>query len=219
LRASRPNVASDRLLHFETVTRAPVFRRFPSAVTASSASMHLSMRFDARSGSHSRPGALRLRARPRERLSFFALSHRPPPVGRRAMQGTGRLGARRCRRDWGEPRFTARFPLRRSGRSSVRAFSSLAPESLPARLWHFCRLPLAKKTKTGSAGCLVKGVRFPGPKCLPSPVATRIPLGPKPERNREAFTFVRRSRDEDRRARVNHPPFYRTAAELPRLRA
>jgi len=88
------------------------------------------------------------------------------------------------------------------------------------------RAPLAllspsfrEEDQTGSAGCLVKGVRFPGPKCLPSPVATRIPLGPKPERNREAFTSVRRSRDEDRRARVNHPPFYRTAAELPRLRA
>jgi hypothetical protein len=79
--------------------------------------------------------------------------------------------------------------------------------SVPARLWHFCRFLLSKAAKTGSAECLVKGVRFPGPKCLPSPVVTRVPLGPRPERNRETLSFVRRSRDEDRRARVATLPF------------
>jgi len=89
----------------------------------------------------SRPGASRLRARPRERLFRVLLS----PVRRRAGAGNGRLGAARCKRDRGEPRFTARFPLRRpaarvrgrflpSGASRFRSpLTPLSPPPGPAR--------------------------------------------------------------------------------------
>jgi len=43
-----------------------------------------------------------------------------------------------------------------------------------------------------------------------------LPRRSASQRNREAFTFARRSRDEDRRARVNRPPF--AAGGLLRLR-
>jgi len=116
----------------------------------------------ARREGHPRPGALRLRARSRERL----ISRATPRVRRRGELHTGRLGAARCERGRGESRFTARFPLRRPGDSLAVASSSAAWESIADRLWHPCRLLLAaarvaflrpmgsgsEAAKTGSAG-------------------------------------------------------------------
>lgn len=135
--------------------------------------------------------------------------------------GNGRLGAARCKRDRGEPRFTARFPLRRPvdrsrGRflpsDASRSRSPLAPLSPPP-----CSVSVLGGRQDRSCSGLVKGARTPGPGCLPSSVATRIPPGPKRGRNHLAFAQARRSRDEDRRTEANRPPL---AASGPlRLRA
>jgi len=180
-----------------------MLRRFPSAVTASSLVSQTREAWLGQSLSLPAPfGSVLVHANVfRSSRSHTARLFRPRDARHRKAR------ARRCRRDWGEPRFTARFPLRRSGRSSAEGVFFPRSRSVPARLWHFCRFLLSKAAKTGSAECLVKGVRFPGPKCLPSPVVTRVPLGPRPERNRETLSFVRRSRDEDRRARVATLPF------------
>jgi len=80
--------------------------------------------------------------------------------------GTGRLGATRCRRDWGEPRFTARFPLRRSALSTRNgvffrharriplASGTLVASSGLVGVGRFGRVPRfgSKAAKTGSAG-------------------------------------------------------------------
>jgi len=58
---------------------------------------------------------------------FVCCSARPKTSG----AGTGRLGAARCRRDWGESRFTARFSLQRPADSRAGAFSSRARGSIP----------------------------------------------------------------------------------------
>jgi len=218
-RASRSNVASDRLLHFETVLlEHPCSVVFPAQRRLARPSR------DARSHRHSRPGGLAAPCSFTRTSPAFAASRPSWPVRKRATRGAGRLGARRCKRDWGEPRFTARFPLRRSGDSEARAFSSHAHESIPfasgtpvASFALDCVAmphPWLEGRRDRFRGDLVKGVRFPDPEYLPPSVATRIPLGPKLEPNHEAFTFARRSRDEDRRARVNRPPFTCGAAPL-----
>jgi hypothetical protein len=80
--------------------------------------------------------------------------------------GTGRLGAARCRRDWGEPRFTARFSLQRpdqrfTGRRFLpsRALEPLASDAPVASselvsVGRFSGDPRggSKAAKTGSAG-------------------------------------------------------------------
>lgn len=56
-------------------------------------------------------------------------------------------------------------------------------------------------------GCLVKGVRFANPGCLPSAAATRSEYEPKLEPTRVTFFGERHSRDEDGRSSKNHLPF------------
>jgi hypothetical protein len=67
-------------------------------------------------------------------------------------------------------------------------------------------------------GGLVKGVRFPDPRCLPSPEAPHI-LALTEVRTSPAmpWSIARRSRDEDRRASTNRLPF--TTIKTLRLRA
>jgi hypothetical protein len=174
----------------------------------------------------SRPGTSRLRARPRERLFSRAASL----VRRRAEAGKGRLGAARCKRNWGEPRFTARFPLRRPVDRSRGRFlppdadrfrSPLTPLSPPPCSQRGGRQANPTRWLGGRQdrfrASLVKGARIAGPGCLPSSVATRIPSGPKRGRNHVAFARARRSRDEDRRTEANRPPF--AAGGTLRLRA
>jgi hypothetical protein len=195
-----------------------VLRRLPSAATASPRRAPFGAR-----------GARRIALVPESRDSvpahanaLFALPS--SPVQGRARRPTGKLGAGRCKRDWGEPRFTARFSLRRSGDSDAGAFSSLARESIPLASGTFVAssVPRTLSPPFGESqprgyegrqdrfrGGLVKGVRFSDPRCLPPSVATRTPLMPKHERNREAFTPARRSRDEDRRTWIEPSPFCR----------
>jgi len=98
--------ASDRRLHFETVpTRALVLRRFPAQRPNPCEIFRRSPE------GRSRPGASRLRARPREGLLLRAAS----PVRETSVAGTGKLGAARCKRGRGESRFTTRLSLRRPG--------------------------------------------------------------------------------------------------------
>jgi len=56
-------------------------------------------------------------------------------------------------------------------------------------------------------GDLVKGVRFPGPRCLPSEDEPHAPPAPKRERSCVTSIEAGRSRDEDRRASMVRPPF------------
>jgi len=202
--------ASDRLLHSETVqARAPVLRRFP-----------------AQRPSRARPFGARSRValvpEPRgsvpdhANVCFACCLARPETRA----AGDGRLGAARRKRDRGEPRFTARFPLRRPvdrsrGRflppDADRSRSPLTPLSPPPCSQRGGRQANPTRRLGGRqdrfrAG-LVKGARIAGPGCLPSSVATRIPSGPKRGRNHVAFARARRSRDEDRRTEANRPPF------------
>jgi hypothetical protein len=114
--SSRPRStdASDRLLHSETVpTRAPV------SVVVSQRSDRLlflllgrCLAAPSEDRSHFRSLATPC---PPTRTSLFACRRARPET---CALGTGKLGAARCRRDWGDSRFTARFSLRRSaGRS------------------------------------------------------------------------------------------------------
>jgi len=152
------------------------------------------------------------------------------PVRRRAPQATGGSGPPAAKRDRGEPRFTARFSLRRPvdrsrGRllpSDVdRSRSPLTPLSPPPRSWAWGPSGSPTRWLGGRQDRLrpglVKGARIPDPGCLPPSVATRIPSGPKRGRDHVAFAKARRSRDEDRRAEANRPPF--AAGGLLRSRA
>jgi len=56
-------------------------------------------------------------------------------------------------------------------------------------------------------GGLVKGVRIPDPECLPSTGATCAASRAETRGGHVAFMSARRSRDEDRRASMNPPPF------------
>jgi len=65
----------------------------------------------------------------------------------------------------------------------------------------------------------VKGVRFPDPRCLPSPDAPHNPPAPKMRTNlRSPESIARRSRDEDRRVSTNRLPFTRSKTLRSRAR-
>ncbi len=154
-----------------------MLRRFPSAVTASSRISR---------GALGQPLSSRRLAAPcSSTRTSFVFRAPTPPVARevdarcKAPEGSGPADAD----ETGENRASRRashFGVR-AVRMRGRSLCPFARESSLARLWHFCRILLSKAAKTGSAGCLVKGVRFPDPKCLPSPVVTRIPPEPKLE--------------------------------------
>jgi len=145
---------------------------------------------------HSRSGTLRLRARPRQRLLGTLL--RPSEDARNRHR---EARAARCRRDWGESRFTARFPLQRPVPTCGAAFSSasregyrspLTPLSPPPGSYAWaafsaCPMLWLEGRQDRFRGGLVKGVRIPDPGCLPSAVTTHTPPVPKHERNRVAF--------------------------------
>jgi len=146
----------------------------------------------------SRPGTFRLRARPRERLLRVLL--RPSEDARsRQREARGRPMQTRL----GRTALHGAFPTSAPGRSCAGAFSSLVRESSPFA----SDTPVASSVLLGGGGrCyavpslwlggrqdrfrggLVKGVRIPDPRCLPSSVATRIPATPKRGRNHVAFT-------------------------------
>jgi hypothetical protein len=147
---------------------------------------------------HPRPGALRLRARPRERLFRAHRLACPKTSG----EGTGKLGAARCKRGRGEPRFTTRLPLRRPDALTRRRFLPPCGTVEPDRLLTPLSPPLGRRRgscferaprrwPTGRQdrlrGGLVKGVRFTDPGCLPPVVAARNPAEPKPGRTRAAL--------------------------------
>jgi len=202
--------ASDRLLHSETVqARAPVLRRFP-----------------AQRSSRARPCGARSRVAlvpeplgsvPDHANVCFACCFARPET---RAAGNGRLGAARCKRDRGEPRFTARFSLRRPvdrSRGGLlpsdadRSRSPLTPLSPPPCSWAWgpsgrshavARRPprsVSRVPRERRAQCRSR-VSF-----LVSRYAH--PAGPKRGRNRVAFAKARRSRDEDRRTEANRPPF------------
>jgi len=145
----------------------------------------------------SRPGTLRLRARPRERLLRVPL--RPSGDAQsRHREARGRPVQTRL----GRTALHGAFPTSAPGRSCARAFSSPVCESSPFA----SDTPVASSVLVGAGRCyavptlwlggrqdrfrggLVKGVRIPDPGCLPSSVATHIPAAPKHGRNHVAFT-------------------------------
>jgi len=173
--------ASDRLLHSETVqARAPVLRRFPAQRPAPARGLPALARGSLSSRSLSAPC-------PTTRTSA---SRAASPVRRRAPQATGGSGPPAAKRDRGEPRFTARFSLRRPvdrsrGRflpsDADRSRSPLTPLSPPPCSWAWGPSGdptrwLGGRQDRFRAG-LVKGARGAGPGCLSSSVATRIPPG------------------------------------------
>jgi hypothetical protein len=150
-------------------------------------------------------------------VCFARRSARPGTEG----AGTGRLGAARCERGRGASRFTARRSLRRPDTS--RARRCLPSTWSSDRLWHLCRLLRAAARSRRIArrlegrqdrfrGGLVKGVRFPDRRCLPSPAAARTAPAPRCERVTPSSSIARCSRDEDRRAPTNRPRFAPRAA-------
>jgi len=136
----------------------------------------------------------------------------------------------RCERSWGESRFTTRSSLRRPSERSTRALCSLDRDRSD-RLWHPCRLLLARKHESRCRelplwlegrqdrfrGGLVTGVRFPDPRCLPSPETPSNPPAPRRGRTYVPWSIARRSRDEDRRVSTSRLPF--TRCRTLRLRA
>jgi len=103
---------------------------------------------------------LSARARSRETSSFAPLPARPKTRGK----GTGKLGAARCERGWGESRFTARLPLRQPLvrlRGGV-FFRRARPN---ACLWHLCRLLRARER--GSREAIVRAVARRPPRPVP----------------------------------------------------
>jgi len=94
--------------------------------------------------------------------------------------GTGKLGAARCRRDWGDSRFTARFSLRRpAGRSrrwrflppraSVPLASDAPVASFSARLESLSASRLCLEGRQDRFRvCPVKSTRIPDRERLPS---------------------------------------------------
>jgi len=146
---------------------------------------------------HSRPGALRLRARPRERL-LHVLPRPSEDARSRQREARGRPMQTRL----GRTALHGAFPTSAPGRSRAGAFSSLVRESNPfasdtlvassvlvglGRCYAVPTLWLGGRQDRFRGG-LVKGVRIPDPECLPPSVATCIPAAPKHGRNHVAFT-------------------------------
>jgi len=165
----------------------------------------------------SRSGTSRLRAHPRQRL-LGALPR--PSEDARSRHREAR--AARCRRDWGESRFTARFPLRRPVPTCGAAFSSASREGYRSPLTPLSPPPSSSTWAAFWGESHVLARRPPRP----------VPRGPRERRahSRSGVSSIgsrcahlaraeartkprlvhrsrRRSRDEDRRASMNRPPF------------
>jgi len=165
-------------------TRALVLRRFPVQRPAHGRGLSAPL------GSRSLPGASRLRARPRERL--LRVRHRSSGDARcRHLRARGRPMQTRP----GGTALHGAPPTSAPGRSRPRALSSLGLESIPvasdtlvASSLHAAWGRQANPTRWLEGRQdrfrerLVKGVRFPDPGCLPSPVATRAAFVPRRER-------------------------------------
>jgi hypothetical protein len=207
-RGRRGRDASDRLLHSETIQPSTRASSFPSAAMGPRKAPPLSSR------------GFRL-VLVRVNVYFARLLSRPVKDGR---GGHREARGRSVRRGRGTSCFTARRPLRWPGGSGQRGvvFRALGPDD---HLRHLCRLLLASARgpwgpnarrlegrQDRFRGGLVKGVRFPGRRCLPSPVASCTTLVPEHERVTKPSSIARRSRDEDRRAPTNRLRFALRAA-------
>jgi hypothetical protein len=172
--------ASDRLLHSETVpTRALVPRRFPAQQPRPDDAFRRS------SEGHSRPGASRLRARPRERL--FRAPRRPSEDRR---SGHREARGRPMRTRPGRIALHDAAPTSAPGRSSrggvlfrrVKVEIPVASDTLVASSSPLCGrfFPAPAHGLEGRQdwfrGGLVKGVRMTSPGCLPPTDTTHIPL-------------------------------------------
>jgi hypothetical protein len=111
--------------------------------------------------------------------------------------GSRQLGAARCKRGWGASRFTTRHPLRRPRRAlregryfplGMPSRPPLTPLSPPLE-WRGAAVatstPWPRGRQDRFRGYLVKGARFPDPRCLPSLARPHDPPAPKCERTRD----------------------------------
>jgi len=183
--------ASDRRLHSETVSNSSTRASpLPSVVTEPARSLAAHARRSLSSRSLAAPCSYA------RNVSFRA--HLARPKTRDVC--TGKLGAARYERGWGDPRFTTRLSLWRPGGALLEALSSSERVRNPTAsgvpvassfplAW--ARVSSSRKRWSGGrqdrfCGGLVKGVRFTDPGRLPPVAASRGALAPKHERARVA---------------------------------
>jgi len=163
-----------------------------SCFAVSRRSGHLAMPFGDRAKARSRPGAARLRARPRERL----FSRAAPPVRRRARRAPGSSGPPDAN-EAGENRTSRRdshfgdraIRTRRRFLPPCEIERPIAKDTLVASSVPFARDGFFRSARGLEGrqdrfrGGLVKGVRISDPGCLPPTDAAHTPPAPKHERS------------------------------------